>query len=132
MLVAGGRDFLSYPVVRALLEETSRDTIYVMSRHPNQKLPDYVNYRSIDLTNADAIDALFEEIRPRVIIHTVSPRASDFSVKDPEFGTTNVEGNQNLLWTAARVNTVRAFVYSSPVNIALRSPDMNLSESAPY
>lgn len=103
VLVTGGCGFVGSHIVHSLLEEGCSGPIYVVSRHPDKNLQDGPNYRSIDLTNADAIDALLQEIKPKTVIHTASPRASDFSMKDGEFMDTNVNGTKNLLSSAARV-----------------------------
>jgi dTDP-glucose 4,6-dehydratase len=64
------------------------------------------NYRFVraDIADGDAMSALFEEVRPEVVIHFAAESHVDRSIEGPrEFVRTNVQGTLNLLEAARRV-----------------------------
>ncbi len=64
------------------------------------------NYRlvRIDIGDAAAVDDLFEEVRPDVVVHFAAESHVDRSIAGPrEFLRTNVEGTFNLLEASRRI-----------------------------
>jgi dTDP-glucose 4,6-dehydratase len=61
------------------------------------KLPNYVFARA-DITDADAVDRLFTEHRPELVVHFAAESHVDRSIVGPRaFVRTNIEGTFNLL-----------------------------------
>ncbi len=59
--------------------------------------PNYSLHR-IDITDLDAVDALFEEVDPELVVHFAAESHVDRSILGPrEFIRTNIEGTFNLL-----------------------------------
>jgi dTDP-glucose 4,6-dehydratase len=68
-------------------------------------IADRPNYRfaRVDIADADAVDALFDEVRPDVVVHFAAESHVDRSIAGPrEFVRTNIEGTFNLLEAARR------------------------------
>jgi dTDP-glucose 4,6-dehydratase len=60
-------------------------------------LPNY-ELRVIDITEMDALDALFDELEPDLVVHFAAESHVDRSIHGPrEFIRTNIEGTFNLL-----------------------------------
>ena len=93
ILVTGGCGFLGFHLVGHLLQEPEHGPIYVLSRAPTKNLQDNVTYRAGDVTNAQKLAALLEEIKPKVIFHTASP-AFMGSVSAQQFYDTNIKGTK--------------------------------------
>ena len=118
-----------YHIIRALLEDPTCRPIYALSRTPNSNLQDGVFYHAGDITNATALHALFQDIKPRVIFHTVSPLAT--SVNAQEFFNVNVAGTKNLLAAAKMAPSVKAFVFTSSTMAFAGDEHIDLDETRP-
>jgi dTDP-glucose 4,6-dehydratase len=69
-------------------------------------IADRPNYRfaRVDIADATAVDATFDEVRPDVVVHFAAESHVDRSISGPrEFVRTNVEGTFNLLEAARRI-----------------------------
>jgi len=68
-------------------------------------IADRPNYRfvRVDIADATATDAVFDEVRPDVVVHFAAESHVDRSIAGPrEFVRTNIEGTFNLLEAARR------------------------------
>jgi hypothetical protein len=74
-LVIGGCGFLGHHVVKTLLAEPTCTSVAVMSRSPFQRRLPNVTYHVGDITKAEHVDNLIDQIKPNVIINTASPHA---------------------------------------------------------
>ena len=78
VLVVGGCGFVGFHVVKALLEEGGTwPCVHVMSRDPtpcNQLAG--ASYHVGDMTSAEQVRTLLDEIRPSTVIHAASPIAT--------------------------------------------------------
>lgn len=115
-----------------MLQDSACGPIVAVSRRPNVNLHEGVTYLAGDITDADGIKALIEEIQPRVIFHAASPRPNDTgATKYKAFHDTNVTGTKNLLAAAAAAPSVKAFVLSSSTTVYSGKEHINLDENAP-
>ncbi|KAI9658775.1 MAG: hypothetical protein M1821_002335 [Bathelium mastoideum] len=118
VLVTGGCGFLGEHIVRRLMGNPAAlpKAIAIVSRSaaasPNQQQHNdlKITYHSADLADDAAVAALFQELKPQVVIHTASPKpTSDADVLQ----RANVEGTQVLLKHAKACKETRVFVYTS-------------------
>ncbi len=72
ILITGANGLLGQKLVELLVQESSVDLI-ATARGEN-RLPDTVGYRyvSLDITQADEVDSVFETYKPQVVIHTAA------------------------------------------------------------
>lgn len=73
VLVTGGCGFVGSFITEAFATELSCSHIVVASRNPSRFRVPGVEYRSCDVMEFDQVKTLLDEIKPRVIVHTVSP-----------------------------------------------------------
>ena len=131
VVVVGGCGFLGFHIVRALSQDPACTSVVVLSRQPTKNLQDGVKHYSCDITDLDKTRTLLNEIQPRAIMHTASPMAIDPTAKAHHFHSTNVRGTENLLTCAAEIPSIKAFVFTSTVNVVAGSPHVNVSEQQP-
>lgn len=116
VMVIGGNGFLGHHVVKLLVTDYDASVSVVdlrcggRNRRPDS---DGVAYYERDITDRDAIDAVFREVRPDVVIHTASPAVQASSpVSNELFKRVNVDGTRCIV-EAAQKNGVKALVYTS-------------------
>ncbi len=112
ILITGGAGFIGSHVVRHFVERYPNELIvnldaltYAGNLENLSDVEDQSNYRFIkgDITERDALERLFAEQTPDVIVHLAAESHVDRSIHDPRaFVRTNVEGTLNLLDQACR------------------------------
>lgn len=121
VLVIGGNGFLGHHVVNLLLRDHTPgssvsvvDLKCVRNRRPES---DGVKYFECDITNASALQSVFEEIKPQVVIHTASPTAQgDDANAHSLFKKVNVDGTQCVVETCQKMG-VTGLVYTSSASV---------------
>jgi hypothetical protein len=130
ILIVGGCGFLGHHIVRLLLDRYPTGTFHVLDLNTSLNRFPSVTYHSADITSVPAVRAIFEEVKPGVIINTVSPVAG---LGKQIYFKVNVEGNKVLLEEAKRVG-VKAFVFTSSASVVFNGEFevRNGDESLPY
>ncbi|PVI03332.1 C-3 sterol dehydrogenase/C-4 decarboxylase-like protein, partial [Periconia macrospinosa] len=122
VLVTGGCGFVGSFITEAFAAESSCARVVVASRNPNKfKIP-WVEYRPCDFMNLNQVEDLLNEVKPRVIVHTVSPGA--FALPSQHYRV-SYQGTKNLLEMAKHHPSVRAFVWTGSVNCVHLNPTTN-------
>ena len=128
VLIVGGCGFVGYHVVNAFIQDSSWSSIHVMSRDPSRNQVEGAHYHSGSITSFEQLRSLLAKIQPSVVIHTASP------VEDADdgryFEELNVKGTRNLLRAAIASGHVRAFIYTSSVEVIEGSSHKFVTEDA--
>ncbi|KAB5580711.1 hypothetical protein GE09DRAFT_1083296 [Coniochaeta sp. 2T2.1] len=120
VLVIGGCGFLGHHVVNLLLSDydctvAALDLRCVRNRRDDE--PKRLRYFDADITDAEKLTSIFEEVKPDVVIHTASPAAqSDDAVAHALFKKVNVDGTAAVI-EACKATGVKALVYTSSASI---------------
>jgi sterol-4alpha-carboxylate 3-dehydrogenase (decarboxylating) len=114
VLVTGGTGFLGSTIVNLLNDREACTKITVLDLRPSANPVAGVEYSFGDITDYDAMLALFRKIKPDAVIHTASPNAN---VKiDELMYKVNVGGTKTMV-RASQETGVKAFVYTSSASI---------------
>ena len=124
VLVIGGCGFLGHHIVKQILSSHTFTQLSVLDFRTEHNRQPGVSYHNADITSTSSINSAFEKIKPTVIIHTASPTATTGGASSSEkvakrsmYYKVNVEGTKILLECAAKVGTVKAFVYTSSASV---------------
>ncbi|KAI0413527.1 sterol-4-alpha-carboxylate 3-dehydrogenase [Xylaria grammica] len=136
VMVIGGTGFLGHHVVDLILQRYPKSAITVADRSVdrNRRPPtDGVRYFQIDITQASAVSALFDKVRPDVVIHTASPLPQvDVAPPRELYDKVNVGGTRTII-AACQEYGVKALVYCSSASVVCdhTSDVINADESRP-
>lgn len=114
IIITGGAGFIGSHVVRLFVNKYNTYNIInvdVLTYAGNlenlrdiEKAPNYV-FERIDITNAEAVDSLFDKYLPEGVIHLAAESHVDRSIKDPlAFLNTNIMGTVILLNSFKRIH----------------------------
>jgi sterol-4alpha-carboxylate 3-dehydrogenase (decarboxylating) len=117
VLVVGGCGFLGSHIVNYIVKRYPQSQIAVLDLRTtnNRNASTNVSYHDGDITDASAMNSIFSQVRPDVVIHTASPH---FDLKPEIHEKVNVGGTKVLL-KAAQDAGVKAFVYTSSASVIL-------------
>ena len=103
VLLTGSNGLLGQKLVQALRRDPSVELL-ATSRGPDRSAePLGAQYRSLEITDANAVDAIFETFTPEVVIHTAAMTNVDACELDPAACTLqNVTATKNLVLAAKR------------------------------
>ena len=144
LIVTGGAGFIGSNFVRYWLKHHPEDRVlnldaltYAGNPANLADIADLPNYRFVqgDIADGPAMNALFGDFRPDVVVNFAAESHNSRAVVDPTlFFRTNVMGTQTLL-EAARKHPVRRFHHISTCEVFgdldLDSPEM-FREDSPY
>ena len=146
ILVTGGAGYIGSHTVLALLD--AGYDVLIADNFVNSK-PEVLNrlqslsskpfsFEEVDLTNAQATDAMFDQYSIDGVIHFAALKAVGESVRKPlEYFRNNLDSTFNLLFSMRKhgVNQIvfssSATVYGDPVSVPIRE-DFALSVTNPY
>ena len=151
ILVTGGAGFIGSAVIRHLINDTDHTVINVdkltyagnlESLAPIEKNERY-HFVQADIADLDAMDAIFYEFQPDLIMHLAAESHVDRSIDGPaEFIQTNVVGTCNLLevtryyWQSLEPTKKQAFrfhhISTDEVYGDLDGTDDLFTETTPY
>ncbi|KAF2033842.1 C-3 sterol dehydrogenase/C-4 decarboxylase-like protein [Setomelanomma holmii] len=123
ILVTGGCGFLGTRIISALLD-TKRYTITAIDINPpslgSAAFPTTVRYVRGNILDLEALQKVFDEAKPSIVIHTVGvyplgPARYSMKGKDGVFKV-NVEGTRNVL-DASKACGAKGLVYTSSVTV---------------
>jgi sterol-4alpha-carboxylate 3-dehydrogenase (decarboxylating) len=118
VIVVGGCGFLGSHIVSYIVKRHPQTQVAVLDlrTNANRNASPNVTYHGGDITDLDAMKAIFSQINPDAVIHTASPDV--FRVKPEMFDKVNVTGTKNLV-KAAQESGVKAFIYTSSASVIL-------------
>ena len=111
IIVTGGAGFIGSAVIRHLIEDTNHKVINLdkltyagnLESLNSVSSSDRYQFAQVDITDATAVNALFEETKPDAIMHLAAESHVDRSIEGPlEFVNTNVMGTAVLLEAARK------------------------------
>lgn len=141
ILVTGGAGFIGSTLVDRLLAQGDAVTaidnfdsfysrsrklqnILAASRHPNFKMIE------ADIRDASEVLALFDQVRPDVVVHLAARAGVRPSIENPAlYVAVNVQGTTHLLEAASRLTPRPKFVYASSSSVYGDRPDAPFRES---
>ncbi|KAJ4368372.1 erg26, C-3 sterol dehydrogenase [Neocucurbitaria cava] len=124
VLVFGGGGFLGAVAVEKLLETKCWTSIVVASRNPKQHLPN-VSYRKVDICDEKSVQALIDDVKPRLVIHLVSPH---YNAEPKLLYDCNVKGTANFIKACQESPHVNALLYTSSNRVISNRPPAILTE----
>lgn len=144
MIITGGAGFIGSNFVRYWLKHYPEDRVlnldaltYAGNPENLTDIADHPNYQFVqgDIADPEAMDRLFGEFRPDVVVNFAAESHNSRAVVNPTiFFRTNVMGTQTLL-EAARKHPVQRFHHISTCEVFgdldLDSPEM-FREDSPY
>lgn len=111
VIITGGCGFVGSHLAEGLLAENPKCQIHVIDLDTTRNQVPGVHYHTCDITSSADVQSIFAKIKPQTVFHAASP---DPLVLNPvRFRSVNVDGARNLLDTAKRTKSVKAFVYTS-------------------
>ncbi len=150
-LVTGGAGFIGSAVIRHLINETEHSVVNVdkltyagnLDSLESVSSSDRYDFEQVDICDAEAIKAVYEEHQPDIIMHLAAESHVDRSIDGPgEFIQTNILGTYTLLdqarayWATLDGEKKEAFrfhhISTDEVYGDLEGTDDLFTETTPY
>ncbi|KAF4422234.1 Sterol-4-alpha-carboxylate 3-dehydrogenase, decarboxylating [Fusarium austroafricanum] len=130
-LVVGGNGFLGFHLVRQILQDDECGDVHVLDVDVSKNRHEEASYFEGSITDAQLVRKTIADTRPTVIYHTASPTALLPAKREGEYWKTNVEGTEILLNAALESDAVKAFVFTSSVDVYANPPHADVDETFP-
>ena len=111
VIVTGGAGFIGSHLVDALLAAGNEVTVIDdLSSGSAEKVPTGATLRELDIVERDALDRVFEDVRPSAVYHLAAQASVTASVADPARDcAVNVQGTLNVVDAATRLGAPVSF-----------------------
>lgn len=128
ILVTGGAGFIGFHLSKLLLEKgehvigiDNMNDYYAVSLKEDRldilKRYDNYEFRKIDIADKMAVDALFEEVKPEIVVNLAAQAGVRYSIENPQaYIDSNLVGFFNIL-EACRHNPVKHLLYASSSSV---------------
>ncbi|KAF4980393.1 hypothetical protein F66182_17232 [Fusarium sp. NRRL 66182] len=126
VLITGGAGCIGFATIKSLLTHHPNASIHILDltipsldAFPFSSLSekkDQLHFHKSDITSSASLSAIFNAVRPRVVIHTASiipSAARKRQLSNEGLWKVNVEGTRNVLTVAEKTAEVEALVYTS-------------------
>jgi sterol-4alpha-carboxylate 3-dehydrogenase (decarboxylating) len=130
-LIVGGCGFVGYHIVENFVKDPTFHTVTVISRSAAESKYHVqgAKYISVDITNCEAVQNVFDETQPTVVVHAASP--SPTTGTSSEYKHVTVDGTRTLLTISKASHSTRVFIYTSSSTLAKGREHINLKEDYP-
>ena len=110
-IVTGGAGFIGSHVVDALLAAGNEVTVIDdLSSGRASNVPSQASLRELDIVDRDALDRVFEQVRPDAVYHLAAQASVTASVADPGRDcAVNVQGTLNVVDAATKLGAPVSF-----------------------
>ncbi|EOA86114.1 hypothetical protein ACJQWK_11841 [Exserohilum turcicum] len=131
VLIFGGCGFLGHHLVREFARATPNTKVAVVDVNTERNRDPNATYYTANITKRDEIAKVFQEVKPQVVLHTISP--NPFEIDHSLLEKVNVIGTKNIVDCAKEVGTVHALVYTSSSSVVhnQRQPLVEATEDLP-
>ena len=131
ILVVGGAGRLGFYVIESLLSQPECGRIVSINRtsHPENQHQG-VDYRAVDLCDAEAMRTLMHDVRPEIIINTAAPAHTNGLTSTVEFDKVLVQAQSTLIKLARDVRT-QYLISTTSANVAAGHEHIMIDETAP-
>lgn len=132
VLVTGGAGYIGSHIANRLRRSGHEVTVLDnLSNGARAALEEGVNFMEADILDERALEQIFAEARPDLVIHCAALSDVEDSVIQPDaYFTTNTEGTRRLLEACAR-HGVNRFIFSSTAAVYGNSGAEPVTETAP-
>ena len=113
VLVLGGCGSLGHHIVRQLLETGKASDVTAFDVRTEVNRVPGANYIEGSITSMRDVRAALDSVKPRVIMHTVSPQLMGQKNTRKVYEDVNIGGTRILLETVAERNSVKALIYTN-------------------
>ncbi|MCB0785743.1 MAG: sugar nucleotide-binding protein, partial [Flavobacteriales bacterium] len=106
ILITGSNGLLGQKLIAALRDDDGTDLIATSRGEDRSTDPLGDRYRSLDITDKAAVQAVFDEVRPEAVIHTAAMTNVDACELDAEAcRIQNVEATRHLVEAARELDS---------------------------
>ena len=123
VLIFGGCGNLGHHIVQQLLESKEVRNVTVVDVRTDSNLVDGAKYIKGSVTSEEDVRTALQQVRPRVIIDTISPQPMDNQNANTIYEEVNINGTRNLLDRIKEFEpgVIKAFIYTSSSSVVHNS-----------